>query len=137
GGPFFAYIFKKRQRFETAFLWEYIRSARFNTAPVHKLERGLPVNHINVDHLVRQASGCILTVCAAVGHSFDDVAEHAVTATQLISKFLYKEHSENTREYKRKMKVKRNQAYVCFDSAYDGWSPQTYYDGRRAHVAST
>ncbi|WPD22826.1 MAG: hypothetical protein SD837_21915 [Candidatus Electrothrix scaldis] len=128
---------KNHQRFKTAFLWEYIRSVRFNAAPVQKLERGLPVNHVNVDHLVRQASGCILTVCAAVGHSFDDVAEHAVTATQLISKYLYNEHSTNNKEYKRKMKVKRNQAYVCFDSAYEGWSPQSYHERRGSHVTST
>lgn len=122
---------KNQQLFETAFLWEFVRSVCFDSAPVVTLERSSPVNHINVDHLIRQMGGIGLTVCAAVGHSRDDVVDHVVTISNLLTDFLFKKFETDNQGYLRKIDVKRNQSYVCLDSLYEGWNPKQHRDRRK------
>lgn len=113
---------KNQQRFETAFIWQFIRSVRFESSPVLKLEREKIVNHVDVDHLVRQASGCLLAVCASLGIDPDDVAGHSDTSSFLVDKFFHDSFKKDRHKYRRKVETKYNQSYVSFVSR-EQWAP--------------
>ncbi|MCI5160384.1 MAG: hypothetical protein D3906_18555, partial [Candidatus Electrothrix sp. AUS1_2] len=114
---------KNHQRFATSPLWDFVRSVRFDSASVHHLERHKRVNHINVDHLGQMLAGIALTVSSALVRqsSLGDFDAHFDVASKVLFSALQKKYQTDRIEYDRKIKVKRNQAYVCFDYDYHSY----------------
>lgn len=103
---------KNHQRYETAALWQFVESVRFEDAPEDVvLERKRPVQLANVNALVKQGAGCLLRACAALSATtlkgLDPGAyiEHSDTAYFLLHRQIVENFEEDARKYKHKMKT--------------------------------
>lgn len=63
---------KHQSRAATSFLWLQVQRA-FNPIEQKAVTRKRKQRHINIKSLVKQAVGCMVSVCAGVGHTIDDL----------------------------------------------------------------
>ncbi|MCP4344700.1 MAG: hypothetical protein GY795_04135 [Desulfobacterales bacterium] len=103
---------KNHQRYETAALWNFVKSVRFEDAPEDVvLERKRPVQLANIDALVKQGAGCLLRACAALSattlNGIDSSAylEHSDTAYFLLHRQIIENFEEDAKKYKHKIKT--------------------------------
>lgn len=103
---------KHQQRYATAFLWEFVRSIRFSQAPVVKLERKKQAPQINIDALMKQGTGCLLSACAVLYMNAHDFDGHISQCFSMIKEQIYTNYKKDPIGYARKIETKRNAAYV-------------------------
>ncbi|MCI5150244.1 MAG: hypothetical protein D3916_12800, partial [Candidatus Electrothrix sp. MAN1_4] len=103
---------KNHQRYETAGLWEFVRSVRFEDALEDVvLERKRPVQLTNVKALIEIGTGCFLKACAAqaaespYGLDPDCYLEHWDIASELMRKQIIENYEKDAGKYKQKMKT--------------------------------
>jgi hypothetical protein len=103
---------KNHQRYETAALWQFVESVRFEDAPEDVvLERKKPVQLTNTEALIKQGTGCFLKACAALavesssGLDPEAYLEHWDTASWLMHAQIMENFEGDARKYKNKMKT--------------------------------
>jgi hypothetical protein len=104
---------KNHQRYATDSLWELVRSVRFNKGRTLKMVRK-KTQHVNIELLTRQGTGCLLGVCGAVGLAEDDYEGHILFVSQLVTEQIYKNYRKDKNEYIRKIGTKYNTAELTF-----------------------
>ncbi|MCI5143939.1 MAG: hypothetical protein D3923_00085 [Candidatus Electrothrix sp. AR3] len=100
-----------QQRYTTAFIWEFVRSIRFNGAKVYKIKFH-KVKCVNVEALQKQAAGCLLAICAAKGMEPDDYERHIVSSFGMIDEQIRQNYKGDSAEYIRKIETKYNAAHL-------------------------
>lgn len=101
---------KNHQRSATAFIWSVVQALKFKKGRIYKLVRK-KVLLSNIDSLKKQAAGCLLSVCAALGQDHDDFIGHITTAFSLVDEQI-RENFKDFTGYVRNMEVKLNYAYA-------------------------
>ena len=101
---------KNQQRCPTAFLWSMVRSLKFKKGRVNKLVRKKTLL-TNVDSLKKQAAGCLLSICAALGQDSEDFLGHITTAFSIVDEQI-RENFKDYSGYVRNMDIKLNYAYA-------------------------
>lgn len=104
---------KNQQRYDTDSLWETVRSVRFNGGRTQHLVRSKTL-HIDVERLMKQGAGCLLSVCGAVGLAEDDYEGHMLFASDLIRRQIRDNYHKDRNEYLRKISTKHNAAEITF-----------------------
>jgi hypothetical protein len=106
---------KNHQRYETSSLWLHVRSVKFDSPETDKIIRRCSVpQHIDVASLVKIASGCLLTACAAHGFDSADLLGHIFFASDLIKDRMTEDFERENKKYQRKIRLKRNLSAICF-----------------------
>ncbi len=107
---------KHHNRYSTAFLWEFIRSVRFGNGrtDVPPIERKKLPPQYNREQSLKQARGCLLSVCAVDGLHPDDVDGHFSYAMNLFYTCLMDSYKTDRKEYVRKIKTKRTASINTF-----------------------
>jgi len=104
---------KNHQRYSADTLWETVRNIRFNAGRTFHLFREKTL-HIDVEMLMKQAAGCLLGVCGAMGLAEDDCKGHIGFSSYLIDDQIRKNFAKDSNEYKRKIRTKYNAAEITF-----------------------
>ena len=102
---------KNQSRTPTAFLWSLVQSLEFKLGRIHKLVRQKNIL-LNVDALKKQAAGCLLSICSALGSAPEDYKGHISTAFEFIEQQIKENFNTDYTAYVRKMDVKLNYAYA-------------------------
>jgi hypothetical protein len=104
---------KHQSRYATAFLWEFVRSVSFTESPEPPvlLDRVKPEPQVNIELLSRAGTGCLLSICAALGMDCDNYEGHIAEAFCIVKEQVYARYKKNRKEYIRRMETKRNRAY--------------------------
>ena len=101
---------KNQSRAVPSFIWSMVQSLIFKKGRIHKLVRKKSLLS-NIDALKKQAAGCLLSICAALGQSEDDFEGHIFTAFGLIDQQIRQNFQDDFTSYVRKMETKYN--YAC------------------------
>jgi hypothetical protein len=103
---------KNHQRYDTAGLWEFVRSVRFEDAPKEVvLERKKPVQLTDTEALIKQGTGCFLKACAALavesstGLDPEAYLDHWDTASWLMHAQIMENFEGDAKKYINKMKT--------------------------------
>ncbi|WP_319549327.1 hypothetical protein [Desulfogranum marinum] len=102
-----------QKHIENSSFWQLVSSAQFSGSIV--LKRLLPVPKINIDPLIAQGTGCLLTVAAAAGHDVDDIDGIAETIKKIAHDQLKKFHKDRYSEFSRRFCKRRNDAIGLMD----------------------
>lgn len=102
---------KNHKRSKLSFLWSIVQSLEFKKGRIYKLVRKKTLLH-DIDSLKKQAAGCLLSICAALGQDHDDFRGHISTAFAFIDQQIKENFKTDYSAYVRKMDVKLNYAYA-------------------------
>lgn len=120
---------KHQSRYKTAFLWNFlVRSVRFGGSRTEPVERIKLQPQIDRDHRLKQAAGCLLSVCAIDGMHPDDLDGHITHSINMIASSLTEKYKQDRAEYVRRIETKHNQANISLFKEFYNDNPYNVGD---------